>query len=339
MKSIIISKKEEGVKLDKYLFNLLENASKGLIYKQLRKKNITLNGKKDDGKSLLKCGDEIKIFFSDDTYDKLTGISDGKLDLFKRIKQDILSADKEMLQDIKGNIIYEDENVIFLNKKAGVLSQKAEKNDISINEMVILYLYEKGELREEDLLKFKPSVTNRLDRNTSGLITVGKSSKGLRVLSKAFKERTMEKYYYTIVKGEINEEMLLSGSLNKDNEKNIVSVNLDLKPDNGKEILTKIYPVEVSKDKKYSLVKIELLTGKTHQIRAHLSSINHPIIGDLKYGDSKINKDIKNKHDLSFHLLHSYSLRFNECDLKELNNKEFICDLPDYFERIWNDLA
>ena len=153
MKSIIINKKEEGLKLDKYLFNLLKNAPTGLIYKQLRKKNITLNDKKDDGKTVLRQGDEIKLFFSDDTYNKFINNTskNGFIEHIKTLKKQV---PKDLLQSIKDNIIYEDEDCIFVNKKVGVLSQKSENTDLSINELIIEYLYDKCELSEDDLNTF-----------------------------------------------------------------------------------------------------------------------------------------------------------------------------------------
>ena len=173
----------------------------------LRKKNIVLNGRKSDGKEKLNVGDSIKIFMADDTILKFRG--EIKLDIVKPIDLDI---------------VYEDDNILIINKPSGMLSQKAEASDVSVNEYIISYLVSTNKLSEEQLKTFKPGVCNRLDRNTSGLIIAGKSLKGLQTMSKMFKERTMDKYYFALVNGKIENKINIKGYLKKDERTNKVTI-------------------------------------------------------------------------------------------------------------------
>ncbi|WP_287388391.1 RluA family pseudouridine synthase [Lachnospira sp.] len=300
MKEIIISNKNANQRLDKYLCKYLSNAPLSFIYKMLRKKNITLNGKKSDGKDLLKKDDVIKIFFSEETLEKFTKGERSVID------NKISSYYNKIYKDLK--VIYEDEDYIFIDKPVGLLTQKAKNDDVSLNELLIAYLIKNGNLKIEDLDTFKPSVCNRLDRNTSGIVACGKTIKGLQELSKGFKDRTFDKYYITVVKGVLTKKETISGSLTKDNKLNKVSV----KDSNELEeyISTKYTPI--ANNGKFTLLKVELITGKTHQIRAHLASINHPLIGDYKYGDSKTNEYFKSKYKLKSQLLTAFELN---CDL------------------------
>ena len=199
MKQLIIKEMESGQRLDKFLGKYLKEAPKSFIYKMLRKKNITLNGKKADGSEKLKTEDVVKLFFSEETLEKFCG----------QVKQ----GEKTAL-----DIVYEDEQVLFVNKPAGMLSQKAEKEDVSLVEYLTGYLLETGSLTKEDLRTFRPGVCNRLDRNTSGLVAAGKTVQGLQELSRCFQERSMHKYYLTLVKGEIREAAHIKGYLWKERE-------------------------------------------------------------------------------------------------------------------------
>lgn len=314
MQQIIIEKNQSGQRFDKFLFKYFKDATSGFIYKMLRKKNITLNNKKSDGKEKLKENDIVKIFMADETIEKFRG-------LFQI----------ELPEPINLDIVYEDENVIFINKRTGMLSQKSKENDVSLNEYVISYLVNEGKLSIEDLKTFKPSVCNRLDRNTSGLIVAGKSLQGLQDMSKMFKERTLHKYYLAVVVGTINEPMKITGYLKKNNKTNKVIIT---NKTDGEYIETYYEPVKVLDD--VTLLKVQLITGKTHQIRAHLSSINHPIIGDYKYGKKEINDIYKKKHGIENQMLHSYQLTFETIngELGNLSNKTFIAKPPKEFAEI-----
>ena len=183
MRLVTVTKNEAGQRLDKLMFKYMNLAGKSFIYKMIRKKNITLNGKKCDGSEKLAEGDEIRLFLAEETIEKFSEVK------IQKVKKTAL------------DIVYEDKDVIFINKPAGMLSQKAKDSDESLVEYLIDYLLGSGQLSKEELKSFRPSVCNRLDRNTSGLVAAGKSLLGLQVLSKAIKERTIGKYYLCIVKG------------------------------------------------------------------------------------------------------------------------------------------
>ncbi len=313
MKEITITKNEAGQRFDKYLFKYFKEASSGFIYKMLRKKNITLNGKKSDGKDKLSVGDTVKIFMADDTIDKFTGN-----------KTSIEIAPLKSL-----DIVYEDRDVIIVNKPSGMLSQKADNKENSINEYIISYLINSNQLTIEELKTFKPGVCNRLDRNTSGLIVAGKSLFGLQFMSKMFKERTMDKYYLALVSGKIDSAHKISSYLVKDEKNNKVTITDNV---NDNYIETEYEPLASSEN--LTLLKVKLITGKPHQIRAHLASVNHGIIGDYKYGNKKINDSFKSKYGIKNQLLHAWKLDFGVLEGSNFSNKEITADLPSSFEKI-----
>lgn len=312
MKEFQIDAGNASQRLDKYLKRILPEASPSFLYKMLRKKNITLNNKKADGKELLVTGDLIKIFFADETFDKFTG---------KKSTNSYLDA----YQALNGiSVIYEDTHVLLVNKPAGILSQKAKEEDISINEWLIGYLFHTNAITEESFQHFKPSILNRLDRNTSGIVLCGKTLIGSREISRMLKERTLEKYYLTYVEGKLTGQDTLFAFHKKDTKNNQAEIYLPNEQElkNGKDGYQKIITKyrSLSYQNNISQLEIELVTGKTHQIRAHLSALGYPIVGDKKYG-SKIPK--KNGQ-----LLHCYRIVFPKIDgeLSHLSEKEFICE-------------
>ena len=205
MQEIIVSANEAGQRFDKLLVKYLNEAPKSFIYKMLRKKNIVLNGKKATGNEKLAVGDSVKIFLADETVAKFS-------------KQEIVRTKAKL------DIIYEDSNVLMINKPVGMLSQKANMKDTSVVEHVISYLLDSGQITEEELRSFKPSICNRLDRNTSGLIIAGKSLIGLQVMGALFKDRSLRKYYRCLVLGNIKEKKYIKGYLTKDENTNKVSI-------------------------------------------------------------------------------------------------------------------
>lgn len=309
MRAFTVSRNEAGQRLDKLLGKYLNLAGKGFLYKMLRKKNITLNGKKCDGSEKLIEGDEIRLFLSDETIDKFSEL---KIQNVKHIKLEV---------------IYEDEHLLLINKPAGMLSQKAKGNDESLVEYLIMYLLESGQLTKEDLKSFRPSVCNRLDRNTSGIVAAGKSLPALQIMAEVFKMRSIHKYYQCIVKGEIREKQLISGFLKKDRLSNRVTIS-DVQSEDTVPILTEYDPVKTNG--RFTLLQVTLITGRSHQIRAHLASIGHPIAGDPKYGDSECNRYVKRRYGINAQLLHSWRLVMPELNapLDQLSGKEFIAPLP-----------
>lgn len=316
MQEIIISANEAGQRFDKLLAKYLNEAPKSFIYKMLRKKNIVLNGKKATGNEKLAVGDSVKLFLADETIEKFS-------------KMAVVHTNKKL------DIIYEDAHVLLINKPVGMLSQKAEAKDESLVEHIISYLLESGQLSEEVLRKFKPSICNRLDRNTSGLVVAGKSLVGLQTMGELFKERSLKKYYRCLVSGRIDKKQYIKGYLTKDETTNKVTILQREEPDS--------LPIETEYEPLWAndtctLLEVHLITGRTHQIRAHLASQKHPIIGDYKYGNRKINDNFKEKYKLQSQLLHAYRLEMPELngELAKLSNQQFVAPLPKLFEKIAN---
>ena len=319
MKEFTINSNEAGQRFDKYLKKLLPNASGGFIYKMLRKKNITLKGHKASGTEIIKAGDVVKLFLSDETFVKFS------TDLTSlREEYDSLSSLK--LGGLQ--IIYEDEDILIANKPSNMLSQKAAEKDISANERLIGYLINTSQLSFDDYKTFHPSVCNRLDRNTTGLILMGKSLKGLQNLSQILKDRSIEKYYRTIVTGTLTKEQHIEGYLTKDTSKNIVKITPDKISDESAAIATAYRPIYTNNN--LTLLEVHLITGRSPQIRAHLASIGHPIVGDYKYGDNSINQTFKAKYKIKHQLLHAYNIKFPD-------GRIFTADLPDIYNKIMND--
>ena len=316
MKEYIIKNNEAGQRFDKYLKKILPNASSSFIYKMLRKKNITLDGHKASGTEILKIGSDVKIFFSDETFDKFS------VDL-SALKNEYDALSKLTLSGLK--IIFENDDILIADKPVNMLSQKSGISDISANERLIGYLISNSGLDVEEFKTFKPSVCNRLDRNTTGLILMGKSLKGSQYLSQILKERSIEKYYRTIVAGKVIEPQHIEGFLTKDKDKNIVKITDKKIDETSTEIKTEYRPIKSNNN--VTLLEVHLITGKSHQIRAHLASIGHPIIGDPKYGDEKLNNIFMRQYKIKTQLLHAYKVVFPD-------DNSYIAQMPQIYTTI-----
>lgn len=297
-------KNDAGRRLDSYLSKSLPNLPKALMYKYIRKKRIKVNSKRAEINTRLCEGDLVELYINDEFFEK------------SETRYDFFSASKSL------DIVYEDENIILLNKKAGLLSHPDNSEYIdTLITRAKRYLFEKGEYDPENEMSFSPALVNRIDRNTSGIVIAAKTAEALRVLNQKMKDREIHKYYLCVLHGVPKEKSgILEGYLEKNESKNKVFISKGQK-DNSKLIRTK-YRVLKSKNN-LSLVEVELLTGRTHQIRAHFASIGHPLLGDGKYGKNELNK----KSGLKKQCLCSYKLIFDFTtdagSLEYLNGREF----------------
>ncbi len=308
MKEFIINKNDSGQRLDKYITKSFPLLPHSLMYKYIRSKRIKVNGKRSEISYKLQENDVVTLYINDEFFET------------KEPKYDFLSAGKSL------KIVYEDENILLCDKPQGLLSHpnEGEYNDTAISR-IKRYLYEKKEYLPSDEMSFTPALVNRIDRNTSGIIIAAKNSEALRILNEKLKQRELHKLYLCVVIGTPKEkEGILKDYLQKNEKQNKVYVS-DKKTADSKEIATK-YKVLSSK-KGLSLVEIELLTGRTHQIRAHMSSLGHPLLGDGKYGTNEQNKKFGGYKK---QFLYSYKLVFDFTTdagiLNYLNKKEFQVD-------------
>lgn len=304
MKSVIVNSNDAGQRLDKFLGKYFKTMPKSLVYKGIRKKRIKINGKKGDINTILNVGDKIDLYINDEFFE----VPDEKTSFLK-------------ITDPVIDIVYEDDNIILMDKKPGIIvhDDEDEKINTLLNHMKA-YLYKKGEYDPKKENSFVPSLCNRIDRNTGGIVIGAKNALSLKILNEKIKSRELKKYYLCLVQGKLkNKEDTLKGYLVKNAEQNRVYIHTSPVPE-GKSILTK-YKV-LRENKLTSLVEVDLLTGRTHQIRAHFASIGHPLAGDGKYGTNEFNDKIK----LKTQALYSYKLIFDfddENELSYLNGKEF----------------
>lgn len=361
MRKITITKNEAGQRLDKLLMKYLNKAPKSFLYKMLRKKNIELNGKKAEPGALLSEGDEISLWLSEETiagFQEVRASGTGRE--AARAERRTEAPDPESkpapggcaqkdgreavraasgcaaqrLKEAGVAILYETEAVILANKPAGLLSQKGAQGDESINELLLSYLLLRGEVTAESLLTFKPSVCNRLDRNTSGLITFAKTYPAARMLSALFSERALHKYYLTAVAGVMEGPQSVTAYLKKDEKTNTVTVS-EMPCAGADRIETAYEPIAHGED--MTLLRVLLITGKTHQIRAHLKYLGHPVLGDPKYGDAARNQSLKKQFGISHQLLHAYELQFPKGlsePLSELSERTVQAPVPKAFQRL-----
>ena len=317
MKELRITENDANQRIDKYLKKLLVNAPANFIYKMFRKKDVKVNGKKVDEKYILKNNDLVEMFLYEDKFQEFTDV--------KNIYQ--------VARTFK--VLYEDKHVLIVYKPAGLLVHEDANESINtLTNLVLSYLAEKNELDLGRENTFMPGPVHRLDRNTSGIVIFGKTLAALQILNEMIKQRhCIEKTYLTICKGKLNQKRNLKGYIVKlEDQAQVKLVDKDYPGALTMETIVK--PIKFNDD--YSLVEVTLVTGRMHQIRIHLASITHPIIGDRKYGDFELNKCMKRKFGLNNQLLHAYKIKFVKTFgvLDYLQDKEISCLEPELFRKI-----
>ncbi len=305
MRTMQISKNDAGQRIDKFLGKRFPTMPKSLLYKYIRTKYIKLNGKRCDAADRLTEGDILTLYIKDEFFDA---------PIYDRF--DFLKAPLQL------DTVYEDKNIILLDKKPGLIVHPDENYDFdSLIARVQHYLYIKGEYNPNDENSFAPALVNRIDRNTGGLVIAAKNAESLRILNQKMKDRELKKLYLCLVLGKMNgREGLLEAYLQKNEAQNRVYV-LE-KPAPGSKTIRTRYRV-LDENYGLSLLEVELLTGRTHQIRAHMAHIGHPLVGDGKYGKNEQNRSF----GLTRQALYSYKLEFcfktDGGILSYLNGKSF----------------
>jgi 23S rRNA pseudouridine955/2504/2580 synthase len=288
MRSVTIQKNDSGQRMDKFLTKYLKNVPQSLLYKYIRLKRVKVNGKRTEIGYKLAVGDVVDMYINDEFFAQVK-----EEEAFLKVKPEF-------------GIVYEDENILIVDKKPGLIVHSDDNEQVNtLIAQIQSYLYQKGEYDPKNELSFAPALCNRIDRNTGGMVLAAKNAQALRDMNRIIKNNELKKQYLCIVTGVLpQKEGELRGYLFKDSKENRVYIRPQRQP-GSKTVITR-YRVLKEKGKELSLVEVDLITGRTHQIRAHFASIGHPLLGDGKYGSNRINK----QYGMFQQALYSYKLRF-----------------------------
>lgn len=318
MVKLTIRENESGQRLDRFLRKLMRRAPLSRIYRIIRK-DLRVNGHRAKEETMLSAGDELTFYMTEEQFAEFTAMPERR------------TARRRF------GIAYEDDQVLIVNKPTGLLTHgdASEKRNTLVNQ-VCGYLQEQGEYDPSAERTFRPAPVNRLDRNTTGLVVFGKTAASLRALTALFRERdAVSKYYRTIVSGCLTEELVLEEALVKDHGTG--NVHAAHGGEAGKSALTIVRPV--CSGSRFTLAEVELATGRTHQIRVHLANAGFPLAGDPRYGDPKVNAEVK-KLGIHTQLLHACRLSFGSLTgpLEKLSGRTVEAELPDRFRRAGKEL-
>lgn len=321
LKTIKIDQNNANQRIDKFLIKYLPNAPKSFIYKMIRKKDVKINGKRINENYLLQLNDEVSLFLYEDMFLKFAG---------KKIVYDLPQSFK---------VLYEDEHILVVDKPSGLLVHEDQNETVhTLTNEVLSYLKRKGEYDDSLENTFTPGPVHRIDRNTSGIVIFGKTLPALQSLNEMMKLRhCIEKKYLTIVSGCIQQNLDLVNYVKKNDKEG----KMYLVSKEDKEALkmhTMVHPLEYNQN--YSLLEVKIITGRTHQIRIHMASIDHPVIGDSKYGDFELNKQIKKQYHLNHQYLHAHQICFIKPIgiLSYLQDKTITCPLPEKLSQIKKEI-
>ena len=312
---IVIGPNEAGQRVDKFVRKWLKDVPLSAIFKSFRKGDIKINGKKTKEKYSLVQGDLIETYEIKSKPEKK---------VFKRVYIDF-------------KVTYEDKNLLILEKWPGVLvHSNGEGDEPTLTDYVLTYLFDKGDYDPQKEVTFTPAPCNRLDRNTSGIVMFGKNFEAIKLLNEMIRKRSIQKYYVALVKGRIKEG-IYEGYIYKNEDANISKV-FDTEMPDTKKIAMDIKNIQSCGS--FSLIEIDLLTGRSHQLRAHLAHLGNAIVGDSKYGDKQLNSFFNNKYGLDFQFLYAYKMIFKDCPdkLSYLENKTIAESLPPVLKKIKTDV-
>lgn len=312
-----VTANEAGQRLDKFLRKLLKDVPLSAIFKALRKGDVRVNGKKQKENYPLCIGDKIEIKY---------------ITSKRKTEDNFIRVDSSGLK-----IVFEDQNLLVVEKWPGILVHPDQKKkEATLNDYVLSYLNEKGDYLPENEITFTPAPCNRLDRNTAGIVMFGKNFESLRLLNETIREDNVRKFYNALVQGRLKDGLYKAYIVK--NEQTNKSKIYDSKVEGSKEIAMVVNTIQTNRA--FSFVEIELITGRSHQIRAHMAHLGCPLIGDNKYGDKKLNSFFENKFGLNYQYLYAYKLLFGKMSskLEYISGKTIVTALPPIFKKIKQDV-